>query len=225
MTDGSIATTSFRGRVFARRDAANSISFGISKAGAAAAAISYTPFNYSLGTTYLLIVKYTFVAGATNDTIDLFINPPTTGAEPAPTVSAPDITVADNANVGAVALRQGTAANAPTQTVDGIRVAASFANAVSIVTAAHVTVSGRVLFDGRNNPAARSGTERGTVTVTGASGTTRTVETGRFGSFAFADLTPGETYIIEVQAPNYNFPARVVTPNENLTNLTFEAEK
>ena len=114
--------STFRGRVFIKKDASGNIAFGISKAGSTdPLTINYTPFSYALNTTYLVILKYTIVAGATNDTVDLFISTTTPASEPAPTISAPDVTASDT-NPASVSLRQGATATSPTVRVDGIRV-------------------------------------------------------------------------------------------------------
>ncbi len=127
--------TAFRGRVFVQKNATGSLAFGISKATSSVAAdISYTPFNYSLNTTYLFIVKYTVVDGATNDTVNLFVNTTTPASEPAPTVSAPDVGAGDIVPAS-IAIRQGANATSPTLTVDGIRVATNWADIVSSVAA------------------------------------------------------------------------------------------
>ncbi len=130
--------TTFRGRLYIKKDATNNIAFGITKAGAVLATdITYTGFTYSLNTTYLLVIKYTIVAGATNDTVDLFVNPTLGGAEPAVTISAPDIAGSD-INPGSVALRQGTAATSPTVKADGIRVSNSWASLLTAPPSQHV---------------------------------------------------------------------------------------
>ncbi len=136
--------TTFRGRVFIKKDASNNIAFGISKALVVSPDVAFTPFSYSLNTTYLLVVKYTIVAGVTNDTVDLFVSTNVPASEPVATVSATDITQTD-ANPGAIALRQGTAATAPTVRVDGIRVGTDWASVTQASTspAQHV-----VDFDG-----------------------------------------------------------------------------
>ncbi|MGE3466234.1 MAG: CHRD domain-containing protein [Pyrinomonadaceae bacterium] len=119
-------STTFRGRLYVQKDGANQLAFGISKATSSNAAdISFTPFQYDLNTTHLLIVKYTIVEGPTNDSVGLFVNPTLNAAEPAVTVSAPDIGASD-INPGTVALRQGSAATAPTLTADGIIVGRSW---------------------------------------------------------------------------------------------------
>ncbi|MBP6004230.1 MAG: VCBS repeat-containing protein [Pyrinomonadaceae bacterium] len=128
-------STTFRGRVYVKKDAGNNVAFGISKATSSVLAdITYTPFTYSLNTTYLMVVKYTVVAGATNDTVDLFINP-SLASEPAATISAPDF-IASDINPGSVALRQGSTATAPTIKLDGIRVGTTWASVAQPATAA-----------------------------------------------------------------------------------------
>ncbi len=136
--------TTFRGRVFIKKDASNNVSFGISKAGTSAATVAFTPFTYALNTTYLVVVKYTIVAGVDNDTVDLFVSTTTPATEPAATISAIDATATD-VNPGTVALRQGATATSPTVTVDGIRVGTTWASVVSASTAPTQNV---VDFDG-----------------------------------------------------------------------------
>lgn len=114
--------TTFRGRVFIKKDASNNIAFGISKAATAAPDVAFTPFSYSLNTTYLIVVKYSIVAGTTNDTVQMFVSTTVPATEPAPTVSATDIATQGDISPGSVALRQGAAATSPTVRVDGIRV-------------------------------------------------------------------------------------------------------
>src|SRR4029079_19449074 len=114
--------TTFRARVFIKKDASNNIAFGISKAATAAPDVAFTPFSYSLNTTYLVIVKYTIVDGTNNDTVSMFVSSTVPATEPAPTVSATDIATQADVNPGTVSLRQGAAATSPVVRVDGIRV-------------------------------------------------------------------------------------------------------
>lgn len=122
--------TTFRGRVFAKKDGSNNVSFGISKAATAAADIQYTPFSYALNTTYLLVVKYTVVDGATNDTVSLFVLNAGTETEPSPTVTASDVSASD-VSIGTFSLRQGATATSPTVVVDGIRVGTTWASVMT----------------------------------------------------------------------------------------------
>ncbi len=118
--------TNFRGRIFIKKDASNNIAFGLSKAATADPNVAFTPFSYSLNTTYLVILKYSIVDGATNDTVDLFVSTTTPGTEPSATLSAIDVSATD-INPGTVSLRQGTASTSPTVRVDGVRVGTSWA--------------------------------------------------------------------------------------------------
>ncbi|MEI6554144.1 MAG: lamin tail domain-containing protein [Paludibacter sp.] len=125
--------TTYHGRVFVKKDASNNLAFGISRAGLVATAI-FTPFSYALNTTYLLVLKYTIVAGATNDVSAIYINPTLNAVEPVSGWITSTDTPTDLANIGSVALRQGTAANAPALKIDGIRVATTWSDIVGAVT-------------------------------------------------------------------------------------------
>lgn len=133
-------STTFRGRLYVKKDASGMLSFGITKAGASIPTdIAFTPFVYSTNTTHLLVVKYTVVDGLTNDTVSLIVNPTLGGAEPAPNATAPD-TGASDISPASVALRQGTASTSPTLRADGIRVVTVWADlAASCVTASQLT--------------------------------------------------------------------------------------
>lgn len=112
--------STFNGRVFVKKNASDKLAFGISRGKETA---QYSDFIYDLNTTYLIVMRYTIVSGATNDLAALYINPPLNSPEPASgwltnTVS----TTTDLSNVAAVCLRQGSASNAATVLIDGIRV-------------------------------------------------------------------------------------------------------
>ena len=66
----------FRGRVFMREvppaaGGGASVNFGISKT--STSTVTYTAEAYPVGATYLLVMKYTFNAGADDDTVDLYV--------------------------------------------------------------------------------------------------------------------------------------------------------
>ncbi|MCW5961955.1 MAG: VCBS repeat-containing protein [Pyrinomonadaceae bacterium] len=132
--------TAFRGRVFINKDASNNVAFGVSKSLTTAGNITYTPFSYALNTTYLIVLKYTVVDGATNDTVDLIVSSTTPATEPAATVSASDVSQSD-ITPATVSLRQGSTATAPTVVVDGIRVGTSWADIVSSAAAPQQHIS------------------------------------------------------------------------------------
>ncbi len=123
--------TNFRGRVFVKRNAENQLAFGLSKAGTTEATVAYSPFSYALNTTYLIVLKYTIVDGATNDTVSMYVNPTLPGNEPATaTVTAIDTTATDIAP-GSYAIRQGTTATHPAGAFDGLRIGTSWASVTS----------------------------------------------------------------------------------------------
>ncbi len=120
------AITSFRGRHYVKSGSvANTFNIGINK-GSSSAPV-YSPINYPLDTTILIVVKYSFNPSFL-DTISTFIFPfgstiPTT--EPAPTLVTGDISTADMATLNAIAIRQGIIGTM-IGTVDGFRVSNSW---------------------------------------------------------------------------------------------------
>ena len=121
-------STTFRGRVFVRKNESNKVAFGISHA---ATTPVMSDFVYDLNVTYLIVLKHTIVDGATNDVTSIFVNPTPGGAEPSTGWITATDTGADLAGVASVALRQGTTANNVNVIVDGIRVATTWALAVA----------------------------------------------------------------------------------------------
>ncbi|MDD2331188.1 MAG: hypothetical protein PHI68_00905, partial [Candidatus Cloacimonetes bacterium] len=112
-------STTFRARVFVKTDASNNLAFGILK-GSITAETAWTGFDYSLNSTYLVLVKYDIIPGDGNDTVALWINPDFSATEPAPQVTATDSN--SDISVASVAVRQGNAGNLVSGLVDGIRI-------------------------------------------------------------------------------------------------------
>ncbi len=119
------STSLFFGKVFVINDGSDNIAFGVAKNSNTAAA--YTAFNYSLNTTYLIVVKYTFNTGmTTDDEVKLWINPVLDGIEPPSDLTQTD-TQTDPLKLDYIALRQATInSNGPDLTIGGIRVATSW---------------------------------------------------------------------------------------------------
>lgn len=128
----SIASIS--GRVLARFRNGN-LNFGITKVAATDTNVAgiWTTGSYSLGTTYLIILKYTFISGLNNDQLSLFVGsaglPPT---EPTPTIGPVTFPSLDPSSLSRVALRQGSPTAAPLLILDGIRVARTWAKISSV---------------------------------------------------------------------------------------------
>ncbi|MEO6695710.1 MAG: T9SS type A sorting domain-containing protein [Ignavibacteria bacterium] len=123
------STTNFSseiGRVYAK-DSAGKIAFGLNKAGNNNEI--YTPAQYFLNTTYVVLLKYTFVPGANNDLVSLFVFndcPPL--FEPLPTLGPMGLGINDLPHVGKVTVVQGAASKAPTLIIDGIYADRSYEN-------------------------------------------------------------------------------------------------
>lgn len=88
--------------------------------------VKYASTSLAYNTTYFLVVKYTLVAGDANDVVDLFVQPVLGAAEPTSTLTTSS-SATDLNSIGTVALRQGTAANAPGLRFDYLRVGNSWA--------------------------------------------------------------------------------------------------
>ncbi|MFA6469422.1 MAG: T9SS type A sorting domain-containing protein [Bacteroidota bacterium] len=127
------STGAFSPRIFVRAADNGKIAFGISKSSISTSIPpTFTDSIYSLNTTYLLVAKYQFNAGTTTDdevSLFVFTNYEVPAFEPgAPSAGPVTSTQTDIAAIAALGLRQGTAANAPTLVVDGIRVGNTWSN-------------------------------------------------------------------------------------------------
>ena len=131
--DGTQLGTAFRGRVFARSVVVGStFQIGL-QYGSSATNLTYGSTVLPINTPFLIVLKLTSTPGTSNDTAAVFINPVLGGAEPTPEVSvvSSDVTSQDFTNLVAVAIRQGTAANAPAGAFDYIRVGTTWADVTS----------------------------------------------------------------------------------------------
>ncbi|HRI04157.1 MAG TPA: carboxypeptidase-like regulatory domain-containing protein [Pyrinomonadaceae bacterium] len=87
--------------------------------------------------------------------------------------------------------------------------------AASSPTSAGVSVSGRVFgLEGR-------GATNASVTMTDPIGMKRTAITNRLGQFTFEDVPAGVTYTVMVTSRRFSYAARIVTTNDNVSNLDF----
>ena len=131
--DSTLSAANFRARTFIK-SSGTGFKIGISKSGTVTAA-GYYATDLVFNTTYQIVVKYSIIAGTTtNDSVKLFVNPVLGAAEP--TTASAEGLVSENdinaftitAGIGGVALRQGTATNAPTLTFDGLKVGRSWSS-------------------------------------------------------------------------------------------------
>lgn len=127
--------STFIGRVYIKSTTGGFL-FGLAKT---TETPSYATSASALGTTYLVVLKYSF----TNDQVNLFISPTLGQQEPSQSSITVTPATADPANnLGTIALRQGTAANAAGLRVDYIRVGTTWASVTSdVVSPPSPTVS------------------------------------------------------------------------------------
>jgi len=151
--DGAITGNNFYGRVFVKASGAGYVLGLQFKSNTGTTCTFYSSSVKSFGTTHLVVVKYTFNAGATNDQEALFIDPVINCNEPSADVTITNSSTpctgatvdVDAANLDGVAIRQGSASNAASAQIDGIRVGASWSDATcSGVTPGAKTSWGKV---------------------------------------------------------------------------------
>ena len=143
----AIIGTAFKGRVFVKNDGGTNLAFGITHTGGTSNPPIYSSFNYALNTTYLIVLKYTFVAGTANDVVSLIINPVIGSVEPSATVVAADVAQIDATDIGSVALRQGGATLSPTLKLDGIRVGSTWNDVAGGAIPTSITIASPVTGD------------------------------------------------------------------------------
>ena len=85
-------------------------------------------------------------------------------------------------------------------------------------TAAEVTVAGRVMNGKR-------GIANAQVYLTDQNGETKTAHTNSFGYYQFLEVGVGKTYTINILSKRYLFSPKVITINEELAELNFNAEQ
>ena len=125
------STANYRGRVWVQ-GSGSSLAFKLSFSSSDTTA---TPYDYTVGETYLMVVKYEIVDGTLNDIVSLFIlssTDPLTTTEPSVPTIGPITNGTSSADIepGAVGLRQFNASQ--NITVDGIQVATSWSDVVPV---------------------------------------------------------------------------------------------
>ena len=110
-----VNSSTFATKVYIK-SATGGFNFGVTKNTGAA---TYESTVRTTGTTYLIVVSYTFNGAATDDIVNLWVDPVLGAAQPAATITL-GTGITDNTSITGFYLRQGTAASASTQTVDAI---------------------------------------------------------------------------------------------------------
>jgi hypothetical protein len=126
----STSTSSHVARIYIRAGSvANTYNLGIKGTTTNAVAFQASPTDLPVGTTALLVVSYQIVAGATNDVVNLFINPVITNPEPAPSITQTTLGT-DSTDIGRFFFRQGSAGT-PNASEDGVRIGTSWASLIA----------------------------------------------------------------------------------------------
>jgi hypothetical protein len=127
-------TSIYMGRVFVKIAANGNLRFGVSKSSTSASVQpAYSDSIYTIGTTYVLVVKYKFNPDVADDSVYLFINPAISPIEPLPDLAHGTLTTgSDPANIGGVYIRQGSTSLAPNLTLDGIRIGTAWSDVVPV---------------------------------------------------------------------------------------------
>ena len=146
------STSIFGGKIHVRKDAVSGIDFGLSRQSNTSVTTAAAPVwstSQSLGTTHFLVLKYTMIAGASNDQVDLWIDPAVGVTEPSATLTSTDGGINSNeiTNFVNCFLRQATpGTTSPTSIIDGIKVATTWAevtpSSTPLLTAAPTSLTG-----------------------------------------------------------------------------------
>ncbi len=129
-------TQNFFGRLFAK-STTGGVLLGIQSTSGTNAAVTYGTTTLTLNQTYNVVVAYDFATGTLNDTFAVYVDPNSTNrANLTSYVSAAwlSTSVAEPAQLTEIALRQGTAANAPSVSVYSLAAGSSLAD-VGVVPA------------------------------------------------------------------------------------------
>ncbi len=130
-TNGNILPNNvFKGRVFLKDGLTGKFRLGLSKGGAAAAAV-FSTTEFDLNQTYIVVVKYVFNTGSSSDdsVYATIISGTIPTSEPLFIVAASDITSSDLTKVKSVCFRQGTVGTGA-GVVDGVRVATNWTDLI-----------------------------------------------------------------------------------------------
>jgi hypothetical protein len=120
------STSTYTDRVsFRKGTAANTFNIGIRSHTTTPMTTAWAPADYTTGT-YLIIFSYTFVAGASNDVVKLWVNPAYSATEPAALVTTDFTGGTEPADISRVAIRQGT--TTPGTDIDAIKVSTSWSD-------------------------------------------------------------------------------------------------
>jgi len=131
-TTAGTALTTFSGRIYVKAGAtADTFNLGILNGAGGTAAPTFSSTDYSINTTYMVVVKFDF----TSNTASLFINPTIGGAEGTATVTNATGTTAAPAQIDRLIIREAGTATAGTGNIqiDEVRIGSTWQYVTSSV--------------------------------------------------------------------------------------------
>ncbi|MGG9970145.1 beta strand repeat-containing protein, partial [Ferruginibacter sp. SUN002] len=161
-------TSTFATRIYAK-STSGGFYFGVGKTNATA--VYETGTARTLGTTYLVAIKYAYnTVSGTDDIVSLWVNPTLNGLEGTATLTTGSGTT-DQAAMTGIMVRQGASADAPTAEIDGFRAGSSWAE---VVPAGAYTLTYNINTGSGSAPSAATYAAGATVTLPGVGAMTKT---------------------------------------------------
>ena len=109
-----------------------SFNLGIEVRTAAGASTTYDTTAYQTGQTYFVVVGYTFNPAASDDSVDLWVNPAINGVQPAETITdAQTAAGTDLASISTFLLRQDSITETPFVQIDELRIGTTWSEVTS----------------------------------------------------------------------------------------------
>jgi PEP-CTERM motif len=130
------SASNFYQRIYAKSSGAGFV-LGLASGSGTGTVITYGTTELAFGTSHNVVSGWNFVAGANNDTMNLYVNP-TDAVEGGNVAHVAGYTwtgtLVEPASIASINVRQGAAASAPTLTLDNLKVADTFAEAAGLIT-------------------------------------------------------------------------------------------
>lgn len=146
-TLGSSATT-FGGTIWTKRVDDGMYNLGIEVRTATATGTTWTSNAYAAGTTYFVVVGYTFgdPSTASDDSVSLWVNPTIGAAQPAATITDTH-TGTDLTSLSNFVLRQDSTTETPSMSVDELRIGTTWAQVTGgTLGTSHNTIAGLKMY-------------------------------------------------------------------------------
>lgn len=122
-------STTYGATLWAKKVDDTTYNLGIEVRTAAGATTTYTTTAYNVGTTYFIVVSYTFGPDASDDSVKLWVNPAITATESTPTI-VDTHTGTDLTAISGFLLRQDSTTETPFISVDELRIGTSWTDVV-----------------------------------------------------------------------------------------------